>query len=543
MLGRPVLSRLADYDTLYRQFRWPAPASYNIGVEVCDRWADVDPGRMALIDAHADGHCDEISYGALRDTSNRLANALRAFGIGRGDRVAILLPQGPDVAAIHIAIYKTAAIALPLAMLFGIDAISYRLQNSGAKALITNAQGLAKLAEIRDQTPALAVVLSVDGAADKALGFHDTLVRASSAFTPEVTAADDPALMVYTSGTTGQPKGALHAHRVLIGHLPGIEMPHEFFPQPGDRLWTPADWAWAGGLLNCLLPGLLYGVPVVARRFERFDPDEAFAVMARHGVRNTFIPPTALRMMRSAPDPHGRHDIRLRTVGSGGEALGTETYEWGKAALGLVINEFYGQTECNLVLGSCAAIGVTRPGAIGKPIPGHVVGVIRPDGSLCRAGETGQIAVKRPDPVMFLSYWDNPDATRAKFIGDWMTTGDQGVADDDGYISFVGRDDDVITSSGYRIGPGEIEDCLIRHPAVALAAVVGKPDPLRTEIVKAFVVLKHGVPASDALAAEIQDFVRQRLSAHEYPREVAFIDAMPMTTTGKVIRRLLRERA
>jgi acetyl-CoA synthetase len=543
ILGRPVLPRLADYDALYRQFRWPAPATYNIGVEACDRWADADPGRTALIDSHADGRCDEISYGALRDTSNRLANALRAAGIGRGDRVAILLPQGPDVAAIHIAIYKTAAIALPLAMLFGIDAIAYRLQNSGAKALITGAQGLAKLAAIRDQIPELAVVFSVDGAGDRALGFHDTLGRASSTFTPEITAADDPALMVYTSGTTGQPKGALHAHRVLIGHLPGIEMPHEFLPQPGDRLWTPADWAWAGGLLNCLLPGLLYGVPVVARRFERFDPEEAFAVMARHGVRNTFIPPTALRMMRSAPDPRGRHDIRLRTVGSGGEALGAETYEWGKSTLGLVINEFYGQTECNLVVGSCAAIGVTRPGAIGKPIPGHVVRVIRPDGSRCGAGETGQIAVMRPDPVMFLSYWDNPDATRAKFIGDWMTTGDQGIVDEDGYIFFVGRDDDVITSSGYRIGPGEIEDCLIRHPAVALAAVVGKPDPLRTEIVKAFVVLKRDVPASDALAAEIQDFVKQRLSAHEYPREVAFIDAMPMTTTGKVIRRLLRERA
>jgi acetyl-CoA synthetase len=307
-------------------------------------------------------------------------------------------------------------------------------------------------------------------------------------------------------------------------------------------MWTPADWAWAGGLLNCLLPGLLYGVPVVARRFERFDPEEAFAVMAQTSVRNTFIPPTALRMMRSAPDPRGRHAIRLRTVGSGGEALGAETYEWGKSALGLVINEFYGQTECNLVVGSCAALGVSRPGVMGKPIPGHVVGVIGPDGTPCRAGETGEIAIKRPDPVMFLSYWGNPDATREKFIGDWMTTGDQGVVDDEGYITFLGRNDDIITSSGYRIGPGEIEDCLIRHPAVALAAAVGKPDPLRTEIVKAFVVLKPGVPASDALAAEIQDFVKQRLSAHEYPREVAFIDNMPMTTTGKVIRRLLRER-
>jgi acetyl-CoA synthetase len=541
VLGRPVLKPVADYNALYRQFRWPVPAAFNIGVEVCDRWADLDPRRTALIDSLADGHCNEISYGALRDASNRLANTLRAVGVMRGDRVAILLPQGRDVAVSHIAIYKIAAIALPMAMAFGIDAISYRLQNSGAKALITNAQGLAKLAGSHDALPDL--VLSVDGAGDQALGFHETLARASSAFTPEVTTADDPALMVYTSGTTGQPKGALHAHRVLIGHQPGIEMPHEFFPQPGDRMWTPADWAWAGGLLNCLLPGLLYGVPVVARRFERFDPEEAFAVMARTGVRNTFIPPTALRMMRSVPHPGSRHELRLRTVGSGGEALGAETYEWGKSALGLIINEFYGQTECNLVVGSCAAIGVSRPGAIGKPIPGHVVGVIGPDGMLCQTGEIGQIAVKRPDPVMFLSYWGNPDATREKFVGDWMTTGDQGVVDDEGYISFLGRDDDVITSSGYRIGPGEIEDCLIRHPAVALAAAVGKPDPLRTEIVKAFVVLKHGVPPSDALACEIQDFVKQRLSAHEYPREVAFIDDMPMTTTGKVIRRLLRERA
>jgi acetyl-CoA synthetase len=535
-----ILPSLRDYDALCGAFRWDIPPHYNIGVSVCDRWADRDPRRLALLHVRPDGATEEISYGWLKETSNRLANVLRAQGVGRGDRVALLLPQMPEVAAIHVAVYKLGAVALPLAMLFGVEAIRYRLENSGARALITNPSGLAKLAEVAVAVP---VVLSVDGRGDEAMDFHAALARASADFTPVATAADDPAMMIYTSGTTGPPKGALHAHRVLIGHIPGIQMPHDFFPQPGDRFWTPADWAWAGGLLDCLLPGLLFGVPVVARRFEKFDPEEAYRLMARLQVRNAFIPPTALRMLRAAASPRGCYDVRLRTVGSGGEALGAETLEWGKAALGLAINEFYGQTECNLVVGACAMIGVSRPGAIGKPVPGHTVAVIRADGTRAAAGEIGQIAVRRPDPVMFLEYWGGPDATRDKFIGDWMTTGDQGTVDEDGYIHFVGRDDDVITSAGYRIGPGEIEDCLIRHPAVALAAVVGKPDPVRTEIVKAFIVLKAGQTPSDALAADIQAFVRTRLSAHEYPREVAFIDAMPMTTTGKVIRRLLRGRA
>jgi acetyl-CoA synthetase len=541
MYAPHVLPAAREYHALYRAFRWQVPAQFNIGVDVCDRWAQSEPGRTAIFDVHAHGAVEEISYGVLREASNRLANALAARGIARGDRVALLLPQGPAVAISHIAIYKLGAIALPLAMLFGIEAIAYRLKDSGARALITNAQGLAKLAEAGDARDRLDLVLSLDGIAPGAEDFHATLARARSDFTPALTSADDPALMVYTSGTTGPPKGALHAHRVLLGHLPGIEFPHEFLPQPGDRFWTPADWAWAGGLLNVLLPGLHYGVPVIAHKFEKFDPQQAFALMAKMQVRNAFIPPTALRMLRSAPAP--QQSIQLRSVGSGGESLGAETYEWGKSVLGVTINEFYGQTECNLVLASCAAIGVSRPGVIGKPVPGHRVAVIRADGSGCGAGELGQIAIRRPDPVMFLEYWGKPDATREKFIGEWMTTGDQGIADADGYVQFVGRDDDVITSAGYRIGPSEIEDCLIRHPAVALAAVVGKPDPVRTEIVKAFVVLKPGAAASDALAAEIQGFVKTRLSAHEYPREVAFIPEMPMTTTGKVIRRLLRQRA
>jgi acetyl-CoA synthetase len=538
-----MLPFIKDYDRLYREFRWEIPARYNIGVDVCDRWARTDPDRAAIIHVHSGGGTEAISFRALMQRSNRLANALRAHGVGRGERVAILLPQSPEAVIAHVAIYKLGAIALPLALLFGTEALAYRLQNSGAKVLVTNDVGVQKLASLGDTPPDLKLVISTDGDADGAIGFASLLQAASDAFTAEATSADDPAMMIYTSGTTGPPKGALHAHRVLLGHMPGIELPHDFFPQPGDLFWTPADWAWAGGLLDALLPSLHHGVAVVAHRFDKFDPEEAYALMARTGVRNAFIPPTALRMLRAAPNPRGRYDLKLRSIGSGGEALGSETFEWGRDAFGLTINEFYGQTECNLVLSSCAMLGVSRPGAIGKPVPGHEVAVIDADGVPVASGTIGQIAVRRPNPVMFLDYWGRPDATRDKFIGDWMTTGDQGIVDEDGYFHFVGRDDDVITSSGYRIGPGEIEDCLIRHPAVALAAAIGKPDPLRTEIVKAFVVVKPGIETPrDQLVAELQEFVRTRLSAHEYPREIDFIDQMPMTTSGKIIRRLLRDR-
>ncbi len=526
-----------NYEALAAGFRWQVPPDFNIAAVCCDGWAAREPGRVAIMDVVADGTLSTLTYGALREAADQLAHALVAQGLVRGDRIAIMLPQGREVPIAHMAIYKLGCIAVPLAVLFGVDAIAYRLADCGAAALITNAAGVAKVRAAKIGT----LVISADGPDGAVLGLNEISAAASARFETAPTRADDPAMMIYTSGTTGLPKGALHAHRVLLGHLPGVQLPHEFLPQAGDRLWTPADWAWAGGLLNILLPGLYFGVPVVARKFEKFDPEAAFDLMARHGVRNSFVPPTALRMLRQVNAPRARFDLRLRTLASGGEALGEETYNWGREALGLTINEFYGQTECNLVVASCAAIGLSRSGSMGKPVPGHDVAVIRADGGLCAPEELGQVAVRRPDPVMFLSYWNKPEATVAKFIGDWMTTGDQGHVDADGYIHFVGRDDDVITSSGYRIGPGEIEDCLIQHEAVLLAAAVGKPDALRTEIVKAFVVLKPGYSESEALAQDIQAFVRTRLSAHEYPREIAFIAELPLTTTGKVIRRMLRD--
>ena len=542
-----MLTPADSYAELVARFRWQVPDFYNIAADVCDRWAAAYPERIALLDRRADGSVTEIRYGTLREKADRLANALAGLGVARADRVAILLPQMPETLYAHLATYKLAAIALPLAALFGVDALEHRLGNAGVKAIVTDRAGLEKIAQIRDRLPDLEVFVSVDdpGMAPFAgvHGFERLLERAASHFETAVTKADDPALMIYTSGTTGLAKGALHAHRVLLGHLPGVEMPHEFLPQTGDRFWTPADWAWAGGLLNVLLPSLHFGIPVVAYRASKFDPEEALSLMGEMEVRNAFIPPTALKILRTVARPRERFGLKVRSIGSGGEALGREVYEWAHEGLGLTINEFYGQTECNLVLSSCAKIGVSRAGAIGKPVPGHEVAVIGADGEALPVGEKGQIAVRRPDPVMFLEYWKRPEATAQKFAGDWMLTGDQGVMDEDGYFHFVGRDDDVITSAGYRIGPGEIEDCLISHPAVALAAVVGKPDPVRTEIVKAYIVLKEDVEPSPELAEAIRLHVRDRLAAHEYPREVEFVDDLPMTTTGKVIRRILRDRA
>jgi acetyl-CoA synthetase len=538
-----MLERRDSYEALVRDFRWRIPERFNIATAACDAWAGREPERTALLDYRQTGEAGRLTYRALAERSSALAAWLVGSGVRRGDRVALLLPQSFETAIAHMAIYKLGAVAVPLALLFGVEALEYRLNASGAAAVITAGAGWQKLKSLLPRLTELKTVICTDGDDGEAVGLPRILAETPPHFEAAATGPDDPAMMIFTSGTTGPPKGALHGHRVLLGHLPGVGMHHEFLPQPGDRLWTPADWAWAGGLLNVLLPGLYFGVPVVAGRFERFDGEAALLLMEKMEVRNAFIPPTALRMLKSVPDIARRFRLPLRTVGSGGESLGRETYEWARAELGITINEFYGQTECNLIVSSCAAIGVSRAGAIGRPVPGHDVAIIDEEGRRLPAGKTGQIAVRRPDPVMFLEYWQAPEATEKKFIGDWMTTGDQGLADDDGYIHFFGRDDDIITSAGYRIGPGEIEDCLTGHPAVALAAAVGKPDPLRTEIVKAYVLLKKGCEPSEALKQEISRWVRERLSAHEYPREVEFVDQIPLTTTGKVIRRIFRERA
>lgn len=528
------------YDEVRNSFEWEIPQFYNIGIDICDKWAS-DPDRLALIHETSFGETRTWTFRELRDLSNQLANGLRSHGIARGERIGILLGQGPETALTHIAAYKLGAVAIPLFTLFGTDALEYRLSNSQASAVVTDDANVHKILEIWDNLPDLRWLLVTEThSGDRILDFWNLIEKGSTNFEPVKTSAEDPALIIYTSGTTGPPKGALHAHRVLLGHLPGVEFPHNFFPQKDDLFWTPADWAWIGGLIDVLFPSWSHGIPVVAYRARKFDPEEAFHLIAKHHIRNAFMPPTALKLMRQVPNPKSRYNFSMRSIGSGGETLGTELLDWAKEALGVTINEFYGQTESNLVVGNCSEIMDIRPGSMGKPIPGHTLEIVDESGSPVSLGTVGEIAIKRPDPVMFLGYWNNVQATQDKFLGDWLLTGDLARMDQDGYLWFVGRKDDVITSAGYRIGPAEIEDCILKHPSVSMVAVVGSPDPVRTEIVKAFVVLKPDLSPSNTLEDEIKQFVKVRLAAHEFPREIEFIDDLPKTATGKIIRKELR---
>tara|TARA_R110000764_G_scaffold15187_4_gene43241 strand:+ start:2111 stop:3544 length:1434 start_codon:yes stop_codon:yes gene_type:complete len=468
---------------------------------------------VAIIDL-SDGPRRDVRYGELAEMVDGIARYL-AQHVQAGDRVGVLLSQTPWCAAAHLAIWKIGAISVPLFKLFQRDALAARVGDAGAALVLTDAEGAALLGDLA--TPVIATTCGVAGSpVDYAPG-----------------GADVPCVLIYTSGTTGTPKGALHGHGVLEGHLAGVSASHDHLGQPGDCLWTPADWAWIGGLFDVLMPGLRLGVPVVAARMPKFDVDRCAQIVAEGHVRNVFFPPTALRMLKAA----GAQLSGLRSVASGGEPLGAEMLAWGRDAFGLQINEFYGQTECNMVASSCAADFPPRPGCIGKPVPGFDIAVIDDAGQPTDA--EGDIAIRRGAPSMMLRYWQRPEATAEKFRGDWMLTGDRGLWEGD-YLRFKGREDDVITSSGYRIGPAEIEDCLLTHRDVATVGVVGKPDPMRTEIVKAYVVLNEGATVTEV---DLQDYVKARLAQYSYPREIAFVDALPMTVTGKVIRKALRAQA
>jgi len=562
------------YDAVHGTFRWHVPDRFNMAQVCLHRWA-VDRRHAESIALIEDG--PELrrprphTYGELADEANRLSNALRLLGVQRGDRVAIVLPQRFETAAAYMAVLQLGAVAMPLSQLFGPEALEYRLQDSAAvAALVDGATGPGVVA-VRARCPALRHVVGLTGAFDADVidwpGARDGLRKR---FDPADTSADDPAVLIYTSGTTGNPKGALIPHRALIGNLSGFVASQNWFGfDPWDAgvqseavFWSPADWAWTGGLMDALLPTLYFGRPIVAWR-GRFDPMEAFALLQRHRVTHTFLFPTALKaMMKAVPEPRRRYRLRLQAIMSAGEAVGDAVFAYCRDQLGVTVNEMFGQTEINYVVGNCARLWPARPGSMGKAYPGHRVALVDDAGQTVPPGTVGEVAVHRrdghgdPDPVFFLGYWGNAAATRGKFTGDpadsWCRTGDLAVQDADGYLWYQGRADDVFKAAGYRIGPSEIENCLVKHPAVANAAVVPKPDAERGAVVKAYVVLapewaarreRSADPAREVdapLIEALQAHVKGQLAPYEYPKEIEFIDALPMTTTGKVQRRVLR---
>lgn len=503
------MTEIGEFPGLQSDGTWDLPDHLNMAVQILSYPA----GQLAIVDLTSPKRVD-VSYGDLAEMVDGLVRYMSSR-IQPGDRVGVLLSQSPWCVAAHLAVWKLGAISVPLFKLFKHDALASRAGDAGVMFVFTDAEGAQVLGDLAE-----AVLVDQVGLPGGPVAFADT--------TP-----DTPAVLIYTSGTTGSPKGALHGHRMLTGHLPGVAISHDHLGQPGDCLWTPADWAWIGGLFDVAMPGLALGVPVVAARLDKFTPEACAEVIARGDVRNVFFPPTALRMLKAAGQGLGG----LRSVASGGEPLGAEMLAWGRRRLGVTINEFYGQTECNMVASSCGANFEPRPGCIGKVVPGHDLAVLDADGLPTQ--EEGDVAVRRGSASMMLQYWNRPDETAGKFHGDWLITGDRGIWEGE-YLRFVGREDDVITSSGYRIGPAEIEDCLLSHPAVATVGVVGKPDVMRTEIVKAYVVLKPGVQVT---ARDLQDHVKNHLARYSYPREISFVEVLPMTVTGKVIRKELKRRA
>jgi acetyl-CoA synthetase len=556
------------HEALHAAWRWQVPARYNIAEVCCRRWASATPDAVAIRERLPDGQSRTFSYAALQRAADQLAHALARLGVTRGACVAIVMPQRFETAAAHMAVYQLGAVAMPLTQLFGPEALEYRLNDSAARVAIIDESAIAALRAARPQCPQLASVLAVGAAAGQGdLDWSAALAGHEAPFEPADTAADDPAVLIYTSGTTGAPKGALIPHRALLGNLSGFVCSQNGYPQHPDGatpsiFWSPADWAWTGGLMDALLPVLHFGGEIVAWR-GRFDPTAAFTLLQDCAVTHTFLFPTALKaMMKACPAPRERYRLGLQALMSAGEAVGDAVFEWCRSQLGVPVNEMFGQTEINYIVGNCVRVrdadGLwqpgwpARPGSMGRAYPGHRVAVIDDDGQPCPPGTPGEVAVHRldrhgePDPVFFLGYWHNDAATRAKFTGDplnsWCRTGDMALMDVDGYLWYQGRADDMFKAAGYRIGPGEIENCLVRHPAVVNAAVVPKPDAERGAVVKAYVVLAPGVTGDAALIEELQQHVRGRLAPYEYPKEIEFIDALPMTTTGKVQRRVLRLR-
>ncbi len=551
------------YAIHHNAWRWTIADQFNAAEYCVHRWAKSPQHKhnIAIYWEDDEGRSTSITYGDLAKSSNRLANALAGMGVRRGDRVAICLPQRIQTAISLLAVMQMGAIAVPLTVLFGAEAMLYRLNHAGCSIALCDDTSINTLLQSRSAAVSLKHIIYYSENKNRTydtdvIDFDSLIASAPDVASVMETSPKGPALIIYTSGTTGPPKGALIPHQAMLGNLSGFLYSHNLRSEvnksiedvPPFVFYSPADWAWTGGLWDALLPTLFLGQTIVGYR-GRFDPERAFALMEKYQVNSTFLFPTAIKMMMKAtPFPRDRSKLKLRSIMSAGESVGETVFMWTQSALGITVNEMFGQTELNYVVGNCSALWTARPGSMGRAYPGHQVAVIDDDGNVLPPDSTGDVAVNRfdihgdPDPVFFLGYLNNEAGTAAKYSGDWCRTGDMARIDSEGYLWYEGRSDDVIKSAGYRIGPAEVESCLIQHAAVAMAAVIGKPDTERGTIVKAFVILAAGYKASAELEAQIAKHVRDRLAPYEYPKEIEFVNELPMTTTGKIQRKVLRER-
>jgi acetyl-CoA synthetase len=522
----------SSYEEMQRTFRWEVPERYNIAADVLDKH---DPGRLAMLWEDWQGTERRLTFGDMQSLTNRTANALRALGVGEGDRVAVMLPPLPESAATFLASYKLGAILLSLSVLYGDDAIVHRLRDCSARLIVTNAENRGRIDKVREELPELEHVLVVDEEFGQAVGLASD--RCETLDTP----ADQACQIYYTSGTTGLAKGIVHAHRYLIAHNE-FELVHDV--REDEVFHSTGEWAWIAGIIPGILAPWRFGVPIaVFARKGGYDPEQTLYVLEKYKVGNLFATPTALRAMAALGDVSARYPgISLRRACAAGEPLNPEVINWFNRQFGLPVLDYYGLSESYPLCSNFPTMEV-RPGSMGKPLPGWQVELLDEDDRPVSGGETGEICLKaRSNPHYPLGYWNRPDDSQQVFGGDWFHTRDVARLDDDGYVWYEGRNDDVIISAGYRIGPFEVESALVAHPQVVEAAAVASPDPLRGHIVKAFVRVLPGVEATDELAREIQLFVRERLSAYAYPRSLEFVDDLPKTLTGKIRRIELRER-
>ncbi|WP_173934512.1 AMP-binding protein [Chelativorans sp. Marseille-P2723] len=535
--GVPLVRGDASYETFHQAFRWEVPAQFNFGIDVVDRMAR-DHDGPALIAQNASGQVRRFTFSDIASLTDRLANGLRARGVNKGDFVIVMLPRIPEWQIAVVAALKLGAVPIPCIEMLTEKDLAYRISNSGARAVICRAEQTGKFAAMAD---ALDIRVSV-GATKGWDEFDEVIAGAPAQFEPPAVAAEDPAIMYYTSGSTGNPKGVLHSSRALYSWW--VSAAYWLDLEPGDLIWCTADTGWSKAGTSILFGpwargacSLFYDGP--------FDPAERLRMLERHRV-NVYCAP-ATELARVAEEAGAGFDLSaLRRTVSAGEAVSATINRKWIEAVGMPVCEAYGQTEALMLVLNYPGEPV-KPGSMGRPSPGSTIAIVDEEGRELPPGEEGDIALLTPNPQLMLGYWKEPERTETCFrdgpAGRWYITGDRGVKDSEGYLWYAGRMDDIINSAGYRIGPSEVEDVLLAHPAVQECAVVGKPDPARGEIVMAFIQPRDMKEADASLVRALQDYCKAQTAPYKYPREIVFVDSLPKTLTGKVKRSELRERA